>query len=420
MMNKLTDKAKLFRRQVMENQHRDAFGEVLVKHPREYAYFAWTMVFVVVLVLLLFFNASYTRYSNVFGVITADKGIVKVAARAEGEIIEQHVEEGQYVQKGELLYVISTARHSSNSQNLDAAMMQQQEALRASLEKDIQVARDAHKIQRASLDEKARGKQQELTQIEEQLAIYQSRVALSESSYKRNQALFKEGYINQSELDRNQEEHLSLLAKYSDLKAKYGTTATALSEINGQLQLAPKEFEEKINRLQRNVLENQQRLAEISTNVDYRIVSPVDGMIGTRLSHTGNPVNRGDALLTIIPSDSQLQAELYVPAQSIGFIQAGQDVSMRYSAFPYQQFGLQLGTVKSVAKVISLPEDIATSVSLTGAVYKVIVDLASQSVRVKDLDRAVQVGMELEASIALEQRSLVEWILEPLYSLKDK
>ncbi len=419
-MNKLTDKSQLFRRQVQENQHKDAFGEVLIKHPKEYAFFAWGMIAVVALVAIMFFSASYTRYSNVFGVITADKGIVKVTARAEGEIIHQQVSEGQSISKGELLYVVSTARHSSSSENLDAQILKQQEALKASLEQDIHVARASHEIQLESLAQKIEGKKQELAQLAEQLAIYQSRIEISEASFTRNQSLLKEGFINQSELDRKQEDHLALLAKHSDLIAKVGSTETSLNELQGQLKLSPKDFEEKINRLQRNVLENQQRLAEISTNVDYKIVSPVDGVVATRLSHVGSFVNRGDALLTIIPDDSRLQAELYVPANSIGFIQSGQDVSMRYSAFPYQQFGLQQGRVKSVAKVISLPEDIATSVSLSGAVYKVIVDLASQSVRVKNDYRDVQVGMELEASIALEQRSLVEWILEPLYSLKDK
>jgi membrane fusion protein len=131
-------------------------------------------------------------------------------------------------------------------------------------------------------------------------------------------------------------------------------------------------------------------------------------------------VQRGTSLLTIIPKDSLLQAELYVPAQSIGFIQKGQIVSMRYSAFPYQQFGLQDGRVKSVSKVISLPDEIATSVSLSGAVYKVIVDLSSQYVHAKGQERSIQVGMELDASIALEHRTLFEWILAPVYSLKDK
>jgi membrane fusion protein len=419
-MINLNDRKSLFRDEVLNKKHRDSFGSVLLKQPKEYVFFAILMLVLVALALSLIATGTYTRYADVFGMITVNKGIVKITARAEGEIVEQFQSEGQQVKKGTLLYIISTARHSSGKYNLDQSILEQQVALQSSMEGDIKVAKKAFEIEQNSLQKSLAAKKLELEQLSEQMEIYVSRVSISQANLNRNESLFSSKHINQVQLDKVMEEHLGLLTKQAELNARHSKAEASIQELAFTYSLKPQEFSEKINRLERNLLENRQRISELSSNIDYRIFSPVDGVIGTRLSHTGSYVQRGSSLLTIIPTDSLLQAELYVPAKSIGFIQEGQDVSMRYSAFPYQQFGLQDGRVKSVSKVISLPDEIATSVSLTGAVYKVIVDLSSQYVKAKGTERPIQVGMELDASIALEHRTLYEWILEPVYSLRDK
>lgn len=419
-MTKLTDNQTLFREEVLNKKHKESFGSVLLKQPKEYVFFALIMFVLVALAVSLIITGTYTRYAEVFGMITVDKGIVKITARSEGEIVEQFKSEGQAIQKGDLLYIISTTRHSSEKSNLDQSILEQQIALQGSMERDISVARKAFEIEQQSLKQSILAKKLEFQQLSEQMNIYELRVSISQANLERNESLFAKKHINQVQFDKVMEEHLALLTKQGELETRYSKADASIKDLEFTYSLKPQEFNEKINRLERNLLENKQRISELSSNIDYRIFSPVDGIIGTKLSHTGSYVQRGTSLLTIIPTDSMLQAELYVPAKSIGFIQEGQIVSMRYSAFPYQQFGLQDGRVKSVSKVISLPEEIATSVSLSGAVYKVIVDLSSQYVEAMGGQRSIQVGMELDASIALEHRTLFEWILEPIYSLKDK
>jgi membrane fusion protein len=50
-------------------------------------------------------------------------------------------------------------------------------------------------------------------------------------------------------------------------------------------------------------------------------------------------------------------------------------------------------------------------------VYRVVASLDAQSVRAFGRLYPLQAGMLLEADIVLERRSLLEWILEPLYSV---
>ncbi|MFT5234866.1 MAG: membrane fusion protein [Shewanella sp.] len=411
---------QLFRKEVLEKGDANSLGTVFLRQPKEYQWIAILMFLIVSGLLVFLFVGTYTKYADVFGVITVDKGLVKVSARREGQIIEQLIKQGDTVKKGDLLYVISTDRHSSFDQNLDQSILAQQMELQSSLERDITIAEEASALELALIKSKVSSKATEIKQINEQLDLYDRRVDLSSAGLQRNEKLLKAGHTNQAQLDQVIEDHLSLQSKRNDLLMKLNSTQSLLVELKNELELKPGNFKEKLNRLKRNLIENKQRITEVSSNIDYRIYAPLNGVIGNQLTHVGEFVRPGNIMVSLIPEGSQLQAELYVPATSIGFIRPSQVVSMRYSAFPYQHFGLHSGTVLSVSKVISLPDELETSVELAGAVYKVIVGLDSQSVRAQGEEITLGVGMELEASVKLENRSLVQWILEPIYSLRNR
>lgn len=411
---------QLFRKEVLNKTGSNSFGRVLLRQPKEYQWIAFLLVVLVGFSLLFLFIGSYTKYADVFGVITVDKGLVKVSARREGQIIQQLFQQGDRVDKGELLYVISTERHSSLEQNIDKNILQQQQDLQKSLERDITLAETAFHLELTLLKNKVDAKRNEIEQLKKQLTIYEQRVDLSDKGLNRNRSLMTAGHTNQAQLDQVFEEHLSLMSMRNELEIKLNNNQLLLTELQGELELKPGINQEKQNRLKRSLIENQQRIAEVASNIDYRIYAPLTGVIGNHMTHVGEFVTKGDVMSSIVPEASRLQAELYVPAKSIGFIKAEQEVSMRYSAFPYQHFGLQKGTVISVSKVISLPEELETSLDLSGAVYKVIVGLNSQTIIAKGEEIALGVGMELEASVKLENRSLVQWLLEPIYSLKDR
>lgn len=419
-MNNKPTEHELFRSEVLEKKESNALGRVLLKQPSEYQWMTYAMFAIVLAVVVFLLTGTYTKYADVFGVITVDKGIVKVGAVREGQITQQRVKQGEHVKKGDLLYVISTERHSSKNQNIDENILQQQQELRASIERDLATKEKTHELGMVLLKSRIEAKRREVEQLKEQVALDDQRLVLSEQRLARNRQLFDAGHMNQAQLDVVVSEHLDRKSQYTNLVSKLDNIRLTLAELENELALKPSVFSEEKNRIERSLIENEQRIVEVSSNIDYRIYAPTDGTVGTLYTHLGEYVQKGTVLSTLIPQGSMLQAELYVPTNSIGFIQPQQSVAMRYSAFPYQHFGLQHGTVHSVAKVISLPEELETTVQLTGAVYKVIVDLESQFVEAKGEKVGLGVGMELEASIQLEDRTLMQWILEPIYSLRNK
>ncbi len=131
--------------------------------------------------------------------------------------------------------------------------------------------------------------------------------------------------------------------------------------------------------------------------------------------------------MSIVPADSTLQAELYAPSKTIGFIRTGDAVMLRYRAYPYQKFGQHQGQVRSISRTTLSAADLA---NMTGSIpglgidgeqiYRIRVDIENQSVRAYGEYRPLQTGMLIEADILQETRHLYEWVLEPLYTLTGK
>ena len=125
-------------------------------------------------------------------------------------------------------------------------------------------------------------------------------------------------------------------------------------------------------------------------------------------------------LVSLLPTDTSLRAELFVPSRSIGFITTGQAVAMRYQAFPYQRFGSYTGRVAEISRTLILPGETIVPFALPEPAYRVIVELDGQAVRAYGRQYPLQSGMQLDANIELDRRRLYQWVLDPLYSVRGR
>lgn len=150
-------------------------------------------------------------------------------------------------------------------------------------------------------------------------------------------------------------------------------------------------------------------------------------MVTAIQAEPGGFLNSTVPLLSIVPAGATLEAQLYGPSRAIGFVRPGQQVLLRYQAYPYQKFGHYAGIVDTVSRTAinpaELPPQLAGLTSLYGntePVYRITVSLASQTITAYGQAVPLQPGMQLEANIALERRRLIEWVLEPLFTLTGK
>jgi membrane fusion protein len=131
----------------------------------------------------------------------------------------------------------------------------------------------------------------------------------------------------------------------------------------------------------------------------------------------GQNVTPGGTVAIVAPKSDILLAELYVPTRAAGFIKPGQTVKLMYQAFPYQSFGMGEAKVIAVSQTVLSPQELPIpGLPIQEPVFRVRAQLKSLTVRAYNEDRPLQPGMMLTADIILEKRSLIRWLLDPLYA----
>jgi membrane fusion protein len=119
-------------------------------------------------------------------------------------------------------------------------------------------------------------------------------------------------------------------------------------------------------------------------------------------------------MLAILPDDSRMQAVLFVPSQAAGFIRTGQEVRLRYDAFPHQRFGVHSGVVESVSRTMLNPGDEVGPLRLQIPAYRVVASLDSESVMAHGESIPLQPDMTLQADVVRERMRIIEWIFDPV------
>jgi membrane fusion protein len=144
--------------------------------------------------------------------------------------------------------------------------------------------------------------------------------------------------------------------------------------------------------------------------------------VAALLVEPGQLVGSGTNLLTLLPEGSPLEAHLFAPSRAIGFIRAGQEVLLRYPAFPYQKFGIHRARVLSVSRSAVVPAELGFTPpdGSREPLYRIKVALAMQSVAAYGREEPLQAGMQVEADVLLDSRRLIEWVFEPLFSLSGR
>ncbi len=148
--------------------------------------------------------------------------------------------------------------------------------------------------------------------------------------------------------------------------------------------------------------------------------APQGGVVKDLATHTiGTVVQPGTVLLTLVPKDETLRAEVWVSNEDIGFVRPGQPVKLKFMAFPFQQYGMAEGEVAYVcadaADTPATGDGIQTKANgATPLAYKALVTLKAMTL---DRDRKhlrLTAGMQTNAEILLGRRTVAEYLLSPV------
>jgi membrane fusion protein len=411
----------LFRHEVLANKAPKLAGQILLT-PRlstwMVALFAGVMAAAVV--AMLFFG-SYTRRATVSGLLVPSAGLMRVATPQAGVVIDKRIKEGQVVQKGEILYVLTTDRLNSEAREIQASIGVQVEQRKRSMESEIARNALAQTAEITQMERRLAALSGEAQAVERQIEQQKLRVALAEDARARYQSLADRDFIAREQLFQKETE---LAEARSRLEALNRDTLIVQKDLAGtrrDLDATRVRYAGLNAALQRGVSTADQELAEVESRRRIVVPAPESGRASLVVAEVGQAVDPSRPLASLVPTDSQLEVRLYAPSRTVGFVKTGNRVLLRFQAFPYQKFGHQEGVVTAVST------NSASTTELSGLplpelppgepVFSITVRLKDQSIMAYGSAIALQAGMRVEADILQEKRRLWEWVLEPLYSV---
>lgn len=378
------------------------------------------MVFATMLFLVF---GQYTRRVRVSGTILPIEGLTRIVAPGSGWVTEQLAKEGNRVQKGDTLYVIGLDSTTSVG-NTQGAINELLRRKRDQILAQIDRRRSMDAKDKDSLESRKNDLERERNQIDFQIGLLESFVRTLKKYADNQRDLLSRGVSVSIEYESRMQAFMSQQSQLENLKRERIQLEARWQDTVNQVIGFDLRSASAIGDLQRQITDVEQQIAEGEARRELRTIAPRSGTITSVITQAGQTVSAGTPLLTILPDDAKLEAQLLAPNNAIGFLRKGARVLLRYEAFPYQKFGQYPGIVSVISRA-ALRQDEAellvagSSQSQTAsALYRVTVTPERSSVLAYGRKEPLQAGMQVEAHILAETRPLYQWILEPLYGLR--
>lgn len=415
----MTPQGSLFRQEAIEfQQHHRQWGEVALLQPLSTKVMTWFFTTAVALVFVFLFLGQYARKETVVGYLTPVSGTSKVFISQQGTIKEIYVKEGQGVQTGQPLFAVETSQIAANGQDVNTTMLDTLESQRNLLTNQIAAEQERAKSEQERLTALIGGIETEISHLQAQIEIQNEQIRVSDILVSSVAGLRARGNISEPEFRQRELAALEQKQKLNSLNQQLAARHNQLTERRYSLQQLPTVMAQKIQSLRSELSTTEQRIAEINGRRAYIIRAGTVGRVSTLQATVGQFADPRRLQLEIVPIDSVLQAELFVPTRAIGFVRPGQKVRVKYEAFPYQNFGTYAGQIIKVSHTILTSSDASGPIALKEPAYRVTAALERPDIDAYGEKIPLQADMLLSADIILERRSLVRWLLDPLLSIR--
>ena len=415
----------LFRKQALDFHRTKQYGQVLLLHPFSHRLLTIAFVGIALGMLAFFLLFSTTRKAHSQGILLPEVGVISIQSKQQGVIAERRVREGQEVKQGEVMFVLYTERSTGLSTSTEGVVSKLLQGRRDSFSDELKHSAQQSRQRIQVSTQRGEDLKIEAARLADQIVLQQQRVTLAEQASNRFRDLQATNYISAAQLQDKQAELLDQRQRLADLqrqqlvKQREHTTALAdLAELQVQAQRDTQGLQRNMSALDQDLIENEARRKVV-------VLAPSDGVVTAITANIGQSVAGTSTLASLIPAGAELEAEIYAPSRSIGFVKPGMTVLLRYQAYPYQKFGQHTATVRDVTNTSVPTSELPVGEVSAGAgraepLYRIRLKLDRQTVMAYGKPMPLKSGMLLDASILLEKRRLYEWVLEPLFSISGR
>lgn len=409
----------LFRQEALLALTGERFGVAMFYQPPAVRLFCVGMLLVFAGFLLFAGLVSFKRTEVARGHLNPLAGVVKVYAARAGVLEDLVAREGQRVEAGQRLAIVSARQFDQEGGATQAFLLQQIDRQLQQLDDEQQLASTQAALESGQWQQKAMALQAELVLLRDQQELIDSRRSLSEQDYARSSHLHKQGMLPDAQHDQQLDKLYGAQQLSRANLLQIEARGQGLAEAQHQLAMQPLQLRQELLELARARSQLLTRRKEIEAQGAFAVTAPAAGIVSNLLATHGDTLEPNQPLLTLLPADSELEAWIYLPSRARGEVALQQEIMLAYDAYPVRTFGAFPAEVTFIADSVMDPREVELPHELREPVYLVRARLGEQASEGKALER-LRPGMQFSAQIVTARQTLLQRMLAPLHSLGRK
>ncbi|WP_305985558.1 HlyD family type I secretion periplasmic adaptor subunit [Roseibium sp. MMSF_3544] len=364
-------------------------------------------------------------------------GKIQTVGHLEGGIVaEVLVAEGQLVEEGTPLVRLQETATSSDLEKVQTRLQflareEQRLASRSNDDSDsgLRLAGEFNfsEAQQAALNAQQKALEQEqqalkarisereaeLASVLERISLQQTQVEIEEEKYSIQQTLFDQGYTSKRRfLDAKSSLQIAQ-SRMSELVGLRGRAEAQIAEAKASLKRSIAAAEEELAEERSRVVQERSELAFEAEKQRDRfdrlfVRAPASGHVkALNLKGPGSVLAPGDVVAEIVPSDSDLVAEVRVSPRDIGHVEVGDEAEIAITTFDPNIQGTLTGEV-SVVSASSFRDEYGNYY------FKAKIPLSSNMIGEGARAETISPGMVVDAKIVTGSKSVMQYMLKPV------
>jgi HlyD family secretion protein len=364
----------------------EEIDEILGKAPHWIIRRGTAVIFSVI--LLIFIGSCIFKYPDIIDstiVITTENVPATIVAKTSGKITDIFVKDNQLVKKNDYLAVIENTANYKHvkevSNKLDSLkpfmldfdfskiqkvhfeasyLLGDLQSSFSTFRKDLEdyrkfIDNDYQHKKIASVQEQIINYKQMYAKLLSQQDIMEQKLDIGGSQFNRDSSLYSNKTIALSEFEKSKSTLLD--NKYSVVSSSttIDNTLISISQLEQSILELEQDFSEKKKAYELSLSESYDNLqTQIKLwEQTYILKSPVDGIITfTKIWSENQNVVSGDKVLTVIPKEtSRVIGKLTIPVSGSGKVKVGQKVNIKLANYPYMEYGMIEGKIKSISLI---------------------------------------------------------------------
>ena len=225
--------------------------------------------------------------------------------------------------------------------------------------------------------------------------------------------LVKQKIFTRYEMGILERELNDALSKLNSAKETIVQTKTQIEEIKNGIEETKLTFRNKAASFYSETIAEILRIQETKKNYEDIIKrtvvrSPVDGIVKELFVHTlGTSIQSSSEILTIVPDNYSMIAEIKMKPEEIAKLHVGQAVKLKVTAFDYSIYGDLEGKITNISPDTITDKD-------TGDSHYLIYVQSKRNYLNNNKKYKIKVGMMVNADVLVGKKSIMSFLLKPI------